>query len=155
MNKKEFSEFLYKGLMPRHLVISYRELEYFINQKLEKFELHRVEALYLILLHFNEGKNQKEISEMMKTDNTLTSKILKKLESKKLVRKEKDSYDKREKNIYLSDKGEKLIPKLLKVYEEIGSTALNGIEMDDYLTALRTLDQVIDNLHTENEKIKK
>lgn len=155
MKKKEFSEFLYKGLMPRHLVISYRELEYFINQKLEPFDLYRVEALYLILLHFNEGKNQKEISEIMKTDNTLTSKILKKLELKSLIRKEKDVYDKREKNIFLSKDGKELIPELLELYENIGTVALKGIETKDYLTALNTLDKVIDNLHSENEKIKK
>ncbi|MCD1146543.1 MarR family transcriptional regulator [Peptoniphilus sp. KCTC 25270] len=64
-------------------------------------------------LFHEEGISQDRLTEIVDVDKAATVRAVKSLEKKKLVRREINQEDKRNKKLYLTDKGKKLYPDLV------------------------------------------
>lgn len=74
----------------------------------------------------NEGISIIELSKIQIIEKSTAGKTIQKLEKKGLVIRKQNLNDKREFNLFLTTKGEKILPKLYRTYDEI----LNNIFAD-------------------------
>lgn len=114
--------------------ILYRQAQIYLNRELKPYNLNSSEYIYLINLgNGNEKVNQKQLSDMIIIDDALTTRVMKSLESKGFIIREKSLIDKRSYNIKLSEKGVSIQPiiiKILKDWSDIIAGNMNDGERD-------------------------
>ena len=72
----------------------------------------------LNLIHAKQGCNQKEVAEILLKDRAAVSRILNILEKNKLVRRKNSSNDRREFLLYITDKGNGIYEKAIKIVNQ-------------------------------------
>ncbi len=85
------------------------------NKELEQFEITLMQSEVLKYIYFHEEKQdvfQKQIEEFFNSTNPTITGILKRLESKELIKRETSLTDGRYKKLTLTDKGRVLLDKL-------------------------------------------
>ncbi|GKZ11108.1 hypothetical protein ANS017_24920 [Paraclostridium bifermentans] len=61
----------------------YRKSRVFINREVAKYDLSSGQLMYLMDLYVKDGKNQEEISEVLKIDKGTTARAIKKIRKTK------------------------------------------------------------------------
>ena len=85
----------------------------------EKYDLTQAEIDVLVVLHiYNDGLTATEVSERMVFSSGGISKVVKKLEFKKLIYKNESKEDKRSTLLYLEEKGTKIVTQCLPLFQE-------------------------------------
>lgn len=82
-----------------------RKYQAYITVALKDTELSFSEHVFLVNLAGNEGINQEELSFLLCIDKAATARGIKLLEKKGLLIRKSNNIDKREKQLYLTDKG--------------------------------------------------
>ncbi len=137
--------------------IIHRQSQIYLNSELRQYDINSSEYIYLVNLASNEGVNQKYLSDMLCVDEALTTRVIRSLEKKKYVLREKDSYDKRAYNVRLTEKGKKIQPIIvdkLKYWTAILSTGMNIEQIDYIIDNLMSManNAIITNRGEKNEK---
>jgi len=108
------------------------------NKELEQFEITLMQSEVLKYIYFHEDKEdvfQKQIEEFFNSTNPTITGILKRLESKELIKRETSLTDGRYKKLTLTKKGRILLDKLrelgLKKIENKLTQRLSGEERDE------------------------
>ncbi len=99
----------------------------------------------LYYLSDSEGYTVGELSELTLKDFANTSRIAQKLETAGLIRKLKDSRDKRVLKLFLTTKGSEIMTKLHQCAFESTNIAMEAIESSSKEIVLKSLKQVIKN----------
>lgn len=85
----------------------------------ERYDLTQAEIDLLVVLHiYNDGLTATEVSERMVFSSGGISKVVKKLEFKKLISKSKSKDDKRSTLLYLEEIGRKIVKECLPLFQE-------------------------------------
>ena len=108
-----------------------------------------ISAMHMLLLGYlceNEGVNQQTLTECMFRDKTATTRGIDFLEVKDLVVRIPDKTDRRQKLIYLTKKGRRIIGELMQVVWKTEKDALRGIEPKKIAICKEVLKQVRGNL---------
>ena len=137
--------------------IIHRQSQIYLNNELRQYDINSSEYIYLVNLASNEGVNQKYLSDMLCVDEALTTRVIRNLEKKKYVVREKDSNDKRAYKIKLTEKGKKIQPIIvdkLKYWTEILSTGMSKEQVDYIIDNLVSManNAIITNRGEKNEK---
>lgn len=122
--------------------ILHRQAQVYLNSELKQYGLNSSEYIYLINLAENEGVSQKYLSDMLIIDDAFTTRVIKSLELKGFIVREKNSEDKRLYNIRLSDKGNHIQPvimKILKNWTAILSENMTEEEIDLTIEKLKRM----------------
>ena len=108
------------------------------NKELEQFEITLMQSEILRYIHYYEEKQdvfQKQIEEFFNSTNPTITGILKRLESKELIKRETSLTDARYKKLTLTEKGRVLLDKLrelgLKKIEHKLTKRLSSEERDE------------------------
>ena len=119
-----------------------------INVKLSKYDITLSQFRVLDYLFFksNEGVTQKDIERFTELRHPTVIGILQRLEEKSFVRSEKNTVDKRFRNIILTDKAIVLKSDLDNNKEFIDSMLIKGMSEQEVLELKTLLDKVINNL---------
>jgi DNA-binding MarR family transcriptional regulator len=96
----------------------YRKSRVFINREVAKYDLSSGQLMYLMDLYVKDGKNQEEISEVLKIDKGTTARAIKKLEKQNLITRVKDSEDKRSNKVFLTQKAKDIKPNIYSVFND-------------------------------------
>ena len=131
-----------KPSMNRYFSIIHRKFQIYLNQKLEKSGINSSEFMYLTALNHNGEMTLTELSSFLHMDNAQTTRVIGKLYARELVTKIRNSNDKREFKIALSEKGKNLIPIIcysLEGWNEIINKGLTDNEIDALTEKLKNI----------------
>ena len=99
----------------------------------------------------NESLTQLELVNITNLKAPTISITLRNMERDGIVRREKNDNDRRETQVFITDKGKKMYAKVLTALDKAEKTMLNGLS-DKELKAMRTtLDKMSANLKAENK----
>lgn len=101
-------------------------------------------AMYTILLHVDRhpGATQDSISTQMYIDKCNVTRRTKKLEDLGYIRRETDPVDRRQNNLYLTPKGEKLVPIIREYLAQWGKETAAGLSEEERETLLLLLSKM-------------
>ncbi len=109
--------------------ILHRQAQIYFNREFKPLGLNGSEYIYIVNLSEQEGVNQKSLSDSLHIDNGLTTRILKNLEQKGFIYREKDETDRRAVKVFLTAKGRETQPKIIKILNTW--TEMITADMDD------------------------
>lgn len=113
--------------------ILHRQSQIYINNELKSYDINSSEYIYIVNLAQHEGVNQKCLSDMIIIDDALTTRVMKSLEQKGYIIREKNFEDKRAYNVRLTAKGREVQPIILaklRRWTEILSRDMSREEVD-------------------------
>ena len=98
-------------------------------------------AMYMILLHVDRhpGASQDSIANHMYIDKCNVARRTKKLEELGYIRRETDQADRRQNNLYLTDKGRELVPVIRSYLAQWGRTITEDLTSQECATLLELL----------------
>lgn len=88
----------------KSVIVLFRQMNLFLNRELLDEKLTSSDVLYLALLYEQDGRTQDEMAEAYTVDRAATTRRLQGLEKKGLVRREVDTFDRRIRRVYLTEK---------------------------------------------------
>ncbi len=137
--------------------IIHRQSQIYLNNELRQYDINSSEYIYLVNLASNEGVNQKYLSDMLCVDEALTTRVIRNLEKKNYVVRERDSDDRRAYNVRLTEKGKEIQPIIvdkLKDWTVVLSTGMNKEQVDYIIDNLISManNAIITNRGDKNEK---
>lgn len=103
----------------KHITIISKNMNYYFNKKLEKYNIKRNQLQILHYLYNNEGVSQNELGKALMVDKITVTKILKGLVKERYVEKRDGKEDKRRKELYVTEKGYKLHDEAYDIMQEV------------------------------------
>lgn len=100
----------------------------------------------LVLLWYEEGINQQTIADGLNRDKTTIARIVENMIKKNLIVKVPDQLDKRNKLIYLTDKGHSLQKEMVESTGVMYMNTLKNISVEDLKKCTAVLQKMKDNL---------
>lgn len=88
----------------KSVIVLFWQMNLFLNRELLDEKLTSSDVLYLALLYEQDGRTQDEMAEAYTVDRAATTRSLQGLEKKGLVRREVDTFDRRIRRVYLTEK---------------------------------------------------
>ena len=111
--------------------IIHRFAKIFLLAKMEQLGTLKCSPPYIVAIHHNPGLSQNELSEFLKIDKGAVAKTVKHLLAKKFIERKKDPLDKRGYKLYLTKKGESLMPNLLAIESEFERKITEGMSLEE------------------------
>ena len=103
----------------------------------------------LIHLSFSGGQQQQQLVEKLSKDKTTVTRLIKSIEELDLVKRVANKDDKREKVVYLTKSGEKIMKKLTGIVQGVLMKAQTGIDPADLDTCKNVLRRIHETLSKE------
>ena len=100
----------------------------------------------LVMLWYEEGINQQMIADGLNRDKTTIARVVENMIKRNLIVKIPDQLDKRNKLIYLTDKGRSLQKEMVESTGVMYMDALKNISVEDLKKCTSVLQQMKDNL---------
>ena len=88
----------------KYISLIHRQANVFFTKEFSKFGFGSGQYMFLIHLYKNDGISQEELSDLVNIDKGTTAKAIRRLEELNLIKRLKDSTDKRINRIYLTTK---------------------------------------------------
>lgn len=101
----------------------------------------------LFYLWDNDGVNQRDLSIRANKEKSTIARQIVDLENKELIIRESSEFDKRNKLIFITEKGKELEKETLKIANAITEKSEKNISEEDLNTVKRVLTQMIQNLN--------
>ncbi|KJU96775.1 MarR family winged helix-turn-helix transcriptional regulator [Streptococcus gordonii] len=139
----------------REIGIIARALDSIANIEFRDIELARGQYLYLVRIAENPGIIQEELSELLKVDRSTVARSVKKLEAKGLVQQKAAKENKKNKEWFVTEKGEKLYPFILGENNYSEETSLQGFSQVEVKALEKMLVRVRENITGDWEAVKK
>ncbi len=136
----------------------YRALNSFSDSILKLHNLEKGQYQYLLRIKESPGINQQNLSSILLVDKTTTAKSVNKLVNKGYVTKKIAVVDKRNFNLYATEKGKELCDFLDKEEAFVTQISLEGLDLKEQEALLKLLKKITANvtpLYNESKKNKK
>lgn len=132
-----------------------RALDSIANIEFKEFALTRGQYLYLVRIYENPGIIQEKLAEMIKVDRTTAARAIGKLEKNGLIEKQPQSDNKKNKSLFVTNKGAKLAPVIQAENQYSNKVALKGFSEPEMQQLAAYLSRVQENIASEWELVKK
>ena len=139
----------------REIGIIARALDSIANIEFRDIDLARGQYLYLVRIAENPGIIQEELSELLKVDRSTVARSVKKLEAKGLVQQKAAKDNKKNKEWFVTETGEKLYPFILAENDYSEETSLQGFSKAEVQALEEVLVRVRENITGDWEAVKK
>ena len=139
----------------REIGIIARALDSIANIEFRDIELARGQYLYLVRIAENPGIIQEELSELLKVDRSTVARSVKKLEAKGLVQQKAAKDNKKNKEWFVTEKGEKLYPFILAENDYSEETSLQGFSQAEVQALEKMQVRLRENITGDWEAVKK
>ncbi|WP_055071921.1 MarR family winged helix-turn-helix transcriptional regulator [Clostridium massiliamazoniense] len=117
----------------------------FVNERVAELEITSSEFSYLKQLVNNDGALQDIIVKNTCVDKAATTRIAQSLEKKDLIKRVKNEKDKRNFNVYLTEKGKPYIKIINEILEDWYTTLGKDVDKDILSAFEETLDKLTHN----------
>lgn len=121
---------------------------YYLNHTFEKngYPITREQWVIMKMLWEKNGVSQQELAdELMKNKASITS-LIENMEKKDLVARKTNSFDKRSKMVFLTEKGKDLRMSIDSFFKKATLDFVNEIESEELNTTYQALEKVLANL---------
>ena len=118
-------------VLGRSIAILHRREQKYMIQAMKEYGIGYSSYNFLFYLSAYPGSSQKEMCENMAVDEALAVRTMKKLQEQGLIERKKSEEDARSYAIYLTEKGEAVIPKLRKALAGWWSQILSVLTEDE------------------------
>ncbi|NLM60781.1 MAG: MarR family transcriptional regulator [Clostridiales bacterium] len=117
----------------------------FMNDHLRQYGLSGSHYMFLITLHRHPGSSQDYLAERYYMDKGNVARGTKRLVELGYIRRETDPNDKRQNNLYLTKKGEEIVPYIYELLHEWSQIMAENLTIDECYKALELLDKMLEN----------
>lgn len=130
----------------RYISIINRKCQLYLDRNLSRYGLGK--GLYLLLLELKreEGINQKKLADRVVLDQASVTRAVKKLLDLGFVKRAADPSDGRARNIFLTEKGRKILETVQLSLNEWDAMAIRGFSEADREKLAKLLEKMADNL---------
>lgn len=121
-----------------------RALDTIANIEFKDLEVSKGQYVHLVRIHENPGITLRQLSKTTYIDETTCSRAINKLEKQGLIYKETTNENKKNKMLYLTNKGREVVTVILKEHKYTNERILSGLSEED-MTVLSTLLAKVEN----------
>lgn len=121
---------------------------------LEETGLYPGQPPLLFSLNKKNGQSQRELSDNLNVKASTIAVMIKRMEKKKLIRREQDKKDQRISRIFITDEGKEIYTKLEEKYAQIEEEAFKNFMVEEKILLRRLMMQLKENLEEVCEKDK-
>lgn len=139
----------------RSIGVIARSLDSISNIEFKDYDLTKGQYLYLVRIYENPGIIQEKLAGMIKVDKTTAARAIKKLEKNNFIFRKQSTDNKKEKKLYVTDKGKKIYPIIYREDIYSNQMALKGLDAAEQKQILKLLKKVEDNVADDWEYVKK
>ncbi|MCM3151398.1 MarR family winged helix-turn-helix transcriptional regulator [Priestia sp. YIM B13446] len=132
-----------------------RALDSISNIEFKEYDLTKGQYLYLVRICENPGIIQEKLAEMIKVDRTTAARAIKKLEMNGFIEKKDDLRNKKNKNLFPTEKGKNVYPFIKRENDYSDKVALEGFTQEETDTILKLVQRVRKNIEADWEFVKK
>ena len=109
------------------VVVLMRQLNVFLGRHVKETSITASELMYLTPLYEEDGLTQEQLSTILAVNKAATARIVRRLESKKLVSRRTQMNDRRSKRIWLTPQAKALEPTIRGLRDEWGAYVTQGM----------------------------
>ena len=124
----------------------YRHSQILISARLQPFRIGSGQYIFLLTIAEQEGISQKDLSQQLAIDKTTTAKAVGKLEKLGYVTRKSSPQDHRFNELYLTDLGKSVVPKVKTILNELTTLSLAGVSDDEYKAMMNVLRKTLFNI---------
>lgn len=139
----------------REIGVIARALDSIANIEFRDIELARGQYLYLVRIKENPGIIQEALSDLLKVDRSTVARSVKKLEEKGLIKQGMTSTNRKNKEWFVTEKGEALYPFILAEHHYSENSALKGFSREEARELESLLIRVRKNITSDWDMVKK
>lgn len=125
----------------------YRHLQIAIADELAAYKIGSGQYIFLLTIAEKQGMTQKALSEELLIDKTTTAKAISKLEAEGYVKRVASREDQRCNQLYLTEEGSAVVPKVKERLRKLMSIGRQGISDAEYELLIDLLKRVLNNVH--------
>lgn len=133
------------------LSIYNREVRSRIATILKPFDLHESNFYYILIVIENPGVSQKVLTEYMRREQSIVTKAIKPLIREGWLALVKDPADKRQTQIYPTEKSLLVYPELKAAMAVVNQQATSGLSEDERIDLYRLIKKAAEHLKNEGE----
>jgi DNA-binding MarR family transcriptional regulator len=139
----------------RLIYLTAQDMRNFAEKILSPFDL-TLEQLHLLKnLSCDQGMTQRQIGEIAGKTPANMTRILDRMESKSLVKRQNDPNDRRAVQVFLTEAGKEITEKVFGVFELFSADLVNGITEKEQDIIKKSLKLIIQNLGKMQERLPK
>ncbi|MGE7926297.1 MarR family winged helix-turn-helix transcriptional regulator [Lysinibacillus xylanilyticus] len=132
-----------------------RALDSISNIEFKELDLTKGQYLYVTRICENPGIIQEKVAELLKVDRTTASRAIQKLETKGFIEKRNEIGNKKNKQLFPTDKSLKIYPFLKREGDYSNARALDGFSPEEIDSIHVLLIRIRQNIETDWEYVKK
>jgi DNA-binding MarR family transcriptional regulator len=136
----------------RYISCIYRNFHKYLHEQLKEFNLGSGQFHFLMMLYKKDGVNQETLAEKLNIDKATSARAIKKLEEQGFVIRKKDSNDRRNYTIYLTEKAQRLKPKIRNVLSNWTDILLYDISIEEQQQLFSLLEKISRNATEHHEQ---
>ena len=141
----------------KSVIVLFRQMNLFLNRELLDEKLTSSDVLYLALLYEQDGRTQDEMAEAYTVDRAATTRSLQGLEKKGLVRREVDTFDRRIRRVYLTEKAMQYRAAIRRMADDLADALFEGMseeEVKAFMEQVEAMGQRARMLNQRQERLK-
>ncbi|XMB86810.1 MarR family transcriptional regulator [Mycoplasmatota bacterium WC44] len=117
---------------------------------LEGYDITRIQWMALYFVHTEGTISQRTFSQLMRINDSSGMRLIQRMERDGLLVRERNEVDRRIININLTDKGNKLITKLMPLGLEFSKLLTNGVTDEEFIIFQKVLDKMLINVLSDD-----
>lgn len=145
----------------KSVIVLFRQMNLFLNRELLDEKLTSSDVLYLALLYEQDGRTQDEMAEAYTVDRAATTRSLQGLEKKGLVRREVDTFDRRIRRVYLTEKAMQYRTAIRRMADDLADDLADALfegmseeEVKAFMEQVEAMGQRARRLNQRQERLK-
>jgi DNA-binding MarR family transcriptional regulator len=130
-------------------------LDFFVQEYFNRatLDLTKEQMVVLKKLSFEDGLNQNELAFLTLRNKSSLTRLLSKMETKKYIKREQDSIDKRIKRVFITETGKETFQKSRPAIKNIITRIEQNISEEEKQEMIKTLKKIQSNFSLETEPI--
>ena len=129
----------------RYTSCIYRNFHKYMHNQLQEYNLGSGQFHFLMMLYNKDGVNQETLAETLHINKATSARAIKKLEQQGFVTRQRDTDDKRNYNVFLTEKAKKLKPKIRETLNNWTKILLKDISKEDEEYLYNLLEKIAKN----------
>ncbi|WCE32141.1 MarR family winged helix-turn-helix transcriptional regulator [Vibrio sp. SCSIO 43137] len=135
-----------KDPISRLVSILYRQELKTVSHLLEQHGISFSQLPFLMELYSHQGITQEKLVSKVQVDKAMATRVLKQMDGKGFITRERNPDDARSKLVYLTGEAEKLKPELLKIIADWNDVLTQGITEEEIEVVKRVNRKMIENV---------
>ena len=130
-------------------------LDFFVQEYFNEAEIDLTKEQMIVLkkLSFEDGLNQNELAFLTLRNKSSLTRLLSKMETKKYIKREQDSLDKRIKRVFITETGKEAFQKSRPVIKNIIKRIEQNISEKEKQETIKVLKKIQSNFTSKTEPI--